>query len=183
MKILNIKQLQPSQVNEIIELDRVCFEGLWTAEGYLREIDSPNSDLVALHLTSQSKVSDTQVVGVGCLWAIVNEAHITLLGVEPEHRKQGLGKLILLDLLERAISRQLEWATLEVNVNNSTAINLYQKLGFEIAGTRKGYYQATGEDALILWCKDIQSLKFSNSLNRWKQELSDRLKQNQWQLN
>jgi [ribosomal protein S18]-alanine N-acetyltransferase len=41
--------------------------------------------------------------------------------------------------------------TLEVRKQNEPAIALYKKLGFLMAGIRPGYYQDTGEDALIMW--------------------------------
>lgn len=184
MKILEIKPLTAAKVPEIVELDRLCIGGLWTAEAYLREIESSRSSLLALNVSERdlSFESKPKIVGMACLWAIVDEAHITLLAVAPEYRQQGLGQLLLLTMLEDAISRQLEWATLEVNVNNSRALNLYQKYGFQVVGTRKGYYQPAGEDASILWLKGIQQSEFQSSLAKWQYQLSDRLNKNSYYL-
>ena len=176
---IEIKPLVPSKVPEIVELDRACIGGLWTASAYLREIDSPNSTLLGLYLRSDRQESE-RAIGIACLWSIVDEAHITLLGIHPDYRGQGLGQLLLLTLFKDAIARQLEWATLEVNINNSRAIDLYKKFGFETAGTRKGYYQPAGDDALVLWLKDIQQLEFKQSLARWQQKIGDRLRQNHY---
>ena len=41
--------------------------------------------------------------------------------------------------------------TLEVRISNTDAIRLYEKLGFERRGTRRGYYTDNREDALIMW--------------------------------
>ncbi len=185
MEILRIKPLIASQVSEVVTLDRICLGGLWTAESYLREIDSPKSSLLALYLTDAvpSNSSSVKMIGIGCLWSIVEEAHITLLGVHPKYRRQGLGQLLLLTLLQDAIARKLQWATLEVNINNSQAIKLYEKFGFKVAGTRKRYYQETGEDALILWRKNIQHPEFKQTLAQWKQNLGDRLRNQQYYLN
>lgn len=187
MKNLTIEQLKAAQINSIIELDQLCLGGLWAEDGYLREIDSPNSHLVGLHLTenkdSLNQSISTIMIGFACLWSIVNEAHITLLAIHPKYRRQSFGQLLLLDLLTDAIARKLEWATLEVNVNNADAISLYQKFGFEVAGTRKGYYQATGEDALILWRKGIQSSNFQLDLADRKQKIESFLRQNNYELN
>lgn len=184
MKILEIKPLTPPQVPEMVALDKICLGGLWTEEGYLREIDSPNSSLLALYLVDSSfKETKYTMIGVSCLWAIVDEAHITLLGVHPRYRRQGLGELLLLTLLKDAIARKLEWATLEVNTNNFGAINLYKKFGFKVAGTRKGYYQPTGDDALILWLKGIQQPDFKCSLSQWQRKTGDRLSNNSYCVN
>lgn len=184
MKILEIKPLNPSQVPEILALDQICLGGLWTAEAYLREIDSPNSSLSVLRLWDNKSEprSKSTVIGMACLWSIVEEAHITLLGIHPDYRQQGLGRLLLFTLLQDAIARQLKWATLEVNENNLAAINLYQKYGFEIAGRRKGYYQPAGDDALVLWLKGIEQPNFQSCLAQWQQRLRDRLSKNHYRV-
>ncbi|MGL4884273.1 MAG: GNAT family N-acetyltransferase, partial [Waterburya sp.] len=120
MKILAIKALTPSQVPEIVALDKLCMGGIWTAGGYLREIGSPNSNLLALYLLdNQWEKPKNTMIGMGCLWAIAEEAHITLLAIHPNYRRQSLGQLLLLTLLQEAIARNLAWATLEVNTHNS----------------------------------------------------------------
>ncbi|MGL5939945.1 MAG: GNAT family N-acetyltransferase [Waterburya sp.] len=184
MQILAIKALTPSQVPEIVALDKLCMGGIWTAGGYLREIGSPNSNLLALYLLdNQWEKPKNTMIGMGCLWAIAEEAHITLLAIHPDYRRQSLGQLLLLTLLQEAITRNLAWATLEVNTHNFGAINLYQKLGFQIVGKRKGYYQATGDDALILWLKDLQKPDFKLNLAQYQQETKKRLRENQYCLN
>ena len=175
--IIEITPVTPEQVPEIVALDRVCLGGLWTASAYLREIESPRSTLLALYLKSSREASGS-AIGIACLWAIVDEAHITLLAIAPKYRRQGFGQLLLLTLLENAVARKLEWATLEVNVNNTKAIDLYQKFGFEAVGTRKGYYQPAGDDAAVLWLKGIQQPEFKSTLARWQQNINCRLRQN-----
>ncbi|MGK7887530.1 MAG: ribosomal protein S18-alanine N-acetyltransferase, partial [Crocosphaera sp.] len=113
---------------------------------------------------------------------ILEEAHITLLMISPEYQGQGLGQLLLYGLLRDAVNRNLERATLEVRVSNKPALCLYQKFGFEVAGKRKGYYQTTGEDALVLWRKGLQYPEFEQDLYIWKQQIDDRLTANHLQL-
>jgi ribosomal-protein-alanine N-acetyltransferase len=147
---IELKPLQQKQLEEVIELDQLCFGGLWSLEGYQREIESPNSTLsiITTHINSQEKI-----IGLGCFWAILEEAHLTILAIHPDFQRQGLGQTLLNHLLEEAIKKGLERATLEVSEHNQTALNLYKKFGFTVAGRRKKYYQATGADALILWKK------------------------------
>lgn len=179
--IIEITPVTPDKISEIVALDRVCLGGLWTASAYLREIESSQSTLLALYFRS-SKENSKSAIGIACLWAIVDEAHITLLAIAPKYRRQGLGQLLLLTLLKDAIARQLQWATLEVNVNNIKAIDLYQKFGFKVVGTRKKYYQPAGDDASILWLKDIQQPEFESHLIRLQQDITHRLHQNQYYL-
>ncbi len=176
MKTIAIAPITPKQISEIVALDRLCFGGLWTEDGYFRELESPNSSLFALSISEPNAVnSDSKIIGIGCLWSIVEEAHITLLGIHPDYRGQGLGQLLLYVLFKDARKRGLKWATLEVKANNHPAISLYKKFGFQIVGKRQGYYQPTGEDALILWNKNLEKPEFPQHLANWQKQIDDRL--------
>ena len=178
---IKIEQLQLEQLNQVVELDKLCLGGLWSLEGYQRELNSPNSTLLVLSVTSQ-KSEVGSVVGIGCLWAILEEAHITMLAVHPNYQRQGLGQLLLYALLKDASKRGLERATLEVRESNQTALSLYHKFGFKLAGRRKGYYQNLGEDALILWYPNLGKPGFEEVLASWQQQVEKGLFQNHWML-
>ena len=165
-----------NQLTQLVELDRLCLGGIWTKKGYRRELDSPNSQLLVLSLESGS------IIGCSCFWAILKEAHITLLMIHPDYQGQGLGQLLLHSLLREAVNYSLEHATLEVRISNQSALAVYQKFGFLPLGRRKGYYQNTGEDALILWRRDLEHPQFRADLSRRWSHISDRLSQHNWQL-
>jgi len=192
---LELQLLTDDQLSAVVELDQRCLGGLWTIDGYQREIDSPNSDLIIWKQVNEnensqpileelqlpkiplknSSISEHEVLGIGCLWAILEEAHITILAIAPEYQGKGLGQGLLFALLVSAWKRKLERATLEVKVSNQRAINLYQKFGFKQAGRRKGYYQDTGEDALILWRGDLHRPHFPQVLHQWYHEICLRM--------
>ncbi|BAU10767.1 ribosomal-protein-alanine acetyltransferase [Leptolyngbya sp. NIES-3755] len=172
MNSITLQTIDNSLLPQVLELDRICFDGLWTQDGYQREIDSPNSELIAITI-------DNHLIGYGCFWAIVDEAHITIIGIHPNYRSQGLGKLILLALLDRACQREMKHATLEVRISNQSAISLYEKFQFKVAGQRKKYYADTGEDALILWRGGLQTAEFQKMLKEKSLEVRDRLVQQQ----
>ena len=176
MKIITISPIVARQISEVVTLDRLCFGGLWNEAGYLRELDSPNSSLIALSVAETNHPNiNSEIIGVCCLWSIVEEAHFTLLGVHPDYRGQGLGELLLYILFRDAVGRRLKWATLEVKASNHPAISLYQKSGFKIAGRRKGYYQPEGEDALILWNKELEKPEFDQYLTNWQKKIDNQL--------
>ncbi|MGI8936503.1 MAG: GNAT family N-acetyltransferase [Phormidesmis sp.] len=184
----------------VLALDQRCLGGLWTRSGYQRELDSPHSDLQVLvssanaadltrprpadlaahELASQDikTSSSLALIGVGCLWAILEEAHITTLVIEPANQGQKLGQLLLCDLLLCGYHRGLTRATLEVRASNQSALSLYQKFGFQIAGERKRYY-ADGENAQILWCSGLQSEDCLAQIRRYQQEAIAHLSANQ----
>jgi len=176
MKSLEIRPAIADQVEQILALDQLCFGGIWTKDGYLREIDSPNTSLQLLWLPEELIAEKPKLIGIGCLWSIVDEAHITLLGIHPQYQHQGLGMLLLNSLLQEAKERNLHHATLEVKSSNEKAIQLYKKFGFQIAGTRKNYYPKTGEDAFILWLNWIDQAEFQLKLDGYWQQVGDRLK-------
>ena len=175
---LKLQPLTSDDLSAVLELDKACFGGLWTLEGYQREMDSPNSDLLGLF----SPVSSLKLLGMGCFWSILEEAHITILAVHPQYHCQGLGQALLYSLLKTASDRGLERATLEVRASNLAAISLYQKFGFKTAGRRRRYYQDNGDDALILWRGDLQQPQFQTALQEWETMVSDRLRKSSWQF-
>ncbi|MEM1279178.1 MAG: ribosomal protein S18-alanine N-acetyltransferase [Cyanobacteria bacterium P01_H01_bin.152] len=157
----------------VVALDHRCFGGLWNEAAYSREIDSPNSDLLVLEVTIDGT---PYIVSIGCLWAILDEAHITILGVDPRYQQRGLGRWLLTHLLKAASDRGLTHATLEVRQSNQVAIALYQSLGFRVAGERRRYY-ADDESALILWRSELQSPTWRAELSTQQQQLGQRLQQ------
>nr|WP_242039639.1 ribosomal protein S18-alanine N-acetyltransferase [Anabaena sphaerica] len=165
-------------LSELLELDKACFDGWWTMEGYLRELESPNSHFLGLF----SPFSSSGLLGMGCFWSILEEAHITILAVHPQYHRQGLGQALLYSVLKTAGDRGLERATLEVRASNQGAISLYQKFGFKTAGRRPHYYKDNDEDALILWLSDLQQPNFLKNLDDWHSIISDRLQQSSWSL-
>ena len=133
---------------------------MWSLAGYEREWESPNGFLLGLR-----SPTDNYLIGMGAFWQILEEAHITLLAIDPPFRNQGLGKYLLSALLDTACQQQLERATLEVRASNLAAIHLYQQFGFQIAGRRKRYYPDQ-EDALILWLNRLQSFPLPQSVTQ-----------------
>lgn len=207
MTFLKLKPLTTQHLSAVVELDQLCFGGLWTRSGYERELESPNSQLLILEAASDSGLSGlnsqssevlTQnavtadfktvpilknaLIGLGCYWSILEEAHITILAVHPDYQSQGLGQLLLYALLRDAKQRKLEWATLEVKPSNEAALSLYHKFGFTLCGRRRRYYKDTGEDALILWRGGLQKQDFEETLANCYRQIKHRLDLVGWQL-
>lgn len=179
MRRLWLRSLRQEWVPEVLELDQRSLGGLWTADGYLREIESDCSELLVLR---QEDTEPGAIAALGSAWAILEEAHITIVAVHPDYQRQGLGQAMVWALLHSAWRRGLERATLEVRESNAAAIALYQKFGFREAGRRRRYYQDNGEDALVMWRGGIHHPDFPDCLNQWQQEIGDRLHQADWEI-
>tara|TARA_Y100001968_G_C19152674_1_gene616925 strand:- start:190 stop:738 length:549 start_codon:yes stop_codon:yes gene_type:complete len=123
------------------ELDKIALNGIWTETHWRKELEDP--ERISLGIINENRLLS---LASGC--SIVNEFHLTLIAVHPNFRNQGLAKLILSNLLQRALTKGCSLAILEVDNTNKAAINLYSKFGFKTAGIRKEYCK-NGNDALI----------------------------------
>jgi ribosomal-protein-alanine N-acetyltransferase len=193
MAIITVEKMSSKHISGVLELDQLCFGGLWNARGYQRELESPNSDMLILVISQNTKGRNEEVlfkssnfksqinynhqsiIGVCCLWAILEEAHITILGIHPQYQRLGFGQLLLYTLMKSAWKRGLERATLEVAASNTSALSLYHKFGFQDVGRRRGYYQQTGEDALILWRSHLHDPGFKETLSEWYKQVVARI--------
>lgn len=139
-----IRPLEATDIPAVCALETAIFHRGWSEDAYRAELDNPAAAwLVAVH--------STKVVGFGGLMRIVDEAHVTTLAVADNYRGLGLGKRLLVRMLEDAMAHGVLRATLEVAAGNQVAQALYARFGFEHAAIRRNYYPDTGEDADILW--------------------------------
>jgi ribosomal-protein-alanine N-acetyltransferase len=93
------------------------------------------------------------------------QAHVTNIVVAPDTRRSGVGTQLMTSLARTAIGRGCVAWTLEVRASNTAAQELYRLFGFGPAGVRKRYYENT-EDAIVMWCHDIQSTEYAERLRR-----------------
>lgn len=115
------------------------------------------------------------IVGYAGVWLMVDEAHITTIAVDPAYRGEGVGELLLVDLLERSRELGATDVTLECRVSNYVAQRLYRKYTFRNAGLRKRYYSDDGEDALIMTTEPLDAPAFRETLARNRARLIGRL--------
>jgi ribosomal-protein-alanine N-acetyltransferase len=113
--------------------------------------------------------------GYAGLWLMVDEAHVTTIGVHPAHRGHGAGELLFLGLADIAQEMRAVRLSLEVRVSNLPAQALYRKYGLEIAGVRRRYYSDNGEDAYIMWSEPISSPEYKNRIARLRAQLATRM--------
>jgi len=91
-----------------------------------------------------------ELVGYVGMQTVLDEGYIMDLCVDPDHRREGIGKALMDELMAAGARLQLAFVTLEVRESNQPAINLYQNLSFKQVGLRKNYYEAPTENALLM---------------------------------
>ena len=79
-----------------------------------------------------------------------HESYVQTIAVAPDRQGSGLGTRLLTALLEESVRRGCERLDLEVRADNEVAIRLYERHGFTRVGLRRGYYQPSGTDAVVM---------------------------------
>lgn len=128
-----------------------------------------NDELAAEGRTYLKAVSGDELIGYAGLMVVGDEAHITTVVVDPDHRGDRVGTRLMMELVERALAAGARSLTLEVRVSNQAAQALYRRFGMSPVGVRKKYY--VDEDAIIMWAHDIDSPEFSQRLATIREEL------------
>jgi ribosomal-protein-alanine N-acetyltransferase len=116
----------------------------WSAAMFWNELANGHYYRVALDETGR-------VAGyAGLAHAPPDEAWVQNLAVRRDRQRHGLGHILLHDLLAEAVRRRAKRVLLEVAVDNAPAQGLYARNGFEPVAVRRGYYQPSNTDALVM---------------------------------
>ena len=179
-------------ISGVMAIERESFPLPWPESAYRHELDNnPNAYFIVarspqpthapsveppkrnwlnrlLNRTSQSPIPNPQslsVVGYAGMWNMVDEMHIATIASHPQMRGQGIGEVLLIDLLRESQRQNALNATLEVRVSNIVAQRLYTKYGFEEVGRRKAYYQDNREDAFIMTVTNFRTAAYAAQLD------------------
>lgn len=126
-------------------------------------------------LRRQSVPPKNSIRGFAGMWVMLDEAHITTIGVDPDYQGRGLGEFLFVALLDEAMQRQATWVTLEVRVSNEPAQSLYRKYGFTIQGRRPRYYSDNNEDAYIMWSESFKDPGYREQIEQLRRSILQRL--------
>ena len=141
---VRIVPMNADHLDEVAELERICFSAPWSRNMLAEELDNALSAfLVALD-------DSGKVAGYAGLQVVLDEGTILNVAVRPEYRRQGIAGKLLDVFLNFAQANRLSFLTLEVRASNYDAIALYGSRGFRSTGRRKNYYEHPKEDAIIM---------------------------------
>lgn len=139
IEIQKMKQEHLEQIQDILLTD---FDEFWNAGVLKNELGNPLSIYIVA-------LNQGEVVGYAGLWQPDDEGHVTNIVTKKDKRGNKIGTLMLEEIINIAKNKNMKSITLEVNVNNNIAINLYKKYGFKEVGIRPKYYNNT-DDAIIM---------------------------------
>ena len=138
--MIEITRMNESHVCAVAELEKQNFSEPWSENSVRGEL----TNALALWLVA---LDGEEVVGYVGSQTVLGEADMMNIAVAPSHRRQGIARLLVEELIRQLDASML---TLEVRASNEGAIKLYESLGFRQVGLRKNYYRKPKEDALIL---------------------------------
>jgi len=143
---MHITSLMRCDIDWVCELDQTVYEKHWSKEGFVQELNNPYVKNVAIreNLTSKSQ-------GVAYLFysLLGLDCYITNIVVSPSHRRRGLAKKMIQEVIRRAGLDHQKRVVLDVRVSNHIAISLYRSLGFLVLAERNGFY-SDGENAYTM---------------------------------
>ena len=141
-----IDALTPLDADRCAELEAQLFAGddPWPPSAFLQALEARHNHYVAAR-DGDRLVGYAGIARLGRISPFEYEVHT--IGVDPDYQGNGIGRMLLADLLAFA-DRGVVF--LEVRTDNDAAINLYESVGFVTVGLRKRYYKVSGADAYTM---------------------------------
>jgi [ribosomal protein S18]-alanine N-acetyltransferase len=141
---VEIRRLSIGDLPEIEDIERRAYKTPWSRSMFASELAKGTSICLGAF-------EGDQLVGYIVNSRYVDAWHVMNVAVDPDYQRRGIATRLLERLFELTDEDDGRGYTLEVRVSNREAIRLYEKLGFERHGIRRGYYTDNREDALIMW--------------------------------
>jgi len=145
---IELRRLALTDLRAIEEIERRSYPTPWSRSMFAGELAKPSSICLGAF---EADGDDGRLCGYLVVSRYVDAWHVMNIAVAPEQRGRGIATMLLERLFELTADDEHRGYTLEVRVSNDTAIRLYERLGFEARGIRRGYYTDNREDALIMW--------------------------------
>ncbi len=139
----NVRRMTSRDTEAVSRLEAQIFSQPWSEQGFLDAL--AREDVIFLVAESEGRT-----LGYCGMYCALDEGEITNVAVDADFRGQGVGRRLMEVLLKEAQDDGIHTVILEVRVSNEAAIHLYQQLGFEIQGVRKGFYEKPKEDGYVM---------------------------------
>jgi ribosomal-protein-alanine N-acetyltransferase len=151
---IHLRRLALPDLRAIEEIERRSYPTPWSRSMFASELAKPTSICLGAFDTDGD---EGRLIGYLIVSRYVDAWHVMNVAVDPHQRRRGIATTMLQRLFELTVDDGRRGYTLEVRVSNSTAIQLYERLGFRGRGIRRGYYTDNREDALIMWKEPVSS--------------------------
>jgi len=142
--MIDVRRLDLGDLDAIEVIEQRAYPTPWSRAMFASELAKPTSICLGAF-------EGTELVGYIVNSRYVDAWHVMNVAVDPDRQRRGVATMLLERLFEVTREDERRGYTLEVRVSNEGAIRLYEGLGFESRGIRRGYYTDNREDALIMW--------------------------------
>lgn len=158
---LDIVRMRRRHLRGVMAIERNVYPRPWSPNLFLSEMNEMR------HRAYLVARMGRDVVGYGgIMMTRVDEGHVTNIAVDPIHQRRRIGTRLLYELIQEGLKMGARAVSLEVRVSNYGAQRLYARFGFRPVGVRKGYYQETNEDALIMWAENVRNQEYRDQLEQ-----------------
>lgn len=139
---LQIRQMRWWDIDAVATLEQALFPtDAWSVEQFWSEL----AQGTRVYLTAERA---GEVVGYAGAFVLAPDSDLQTIAVDPATQGGGVGRALLTELMDQVIARGAESMMLEVRADNTPAIAMYERMGFERISVRARYY-ADGTDAQI----------------------------------
>lgn len=142
---VELRRLETRDLDVVEAIEGESYPTPWSRSMFDAELRKPSS------LALGAFTNEGVLAGYAFVSRYVDAWHVMNVAVAHAYRRRGIASALLERLFEITASDSRRGYTLEVRVSNTGAIQLYERLGFEARGIRRGYYTDNREDALIMW--------------------------------
>ncbi|RKG57726.1 ribosomal-protein-alanine N-acetyltransferase [Corallococcus sp. AB011P] len=143
-----IRQMTVDDMPAVMALEKASFKNPWSTELLGRELQHDWSTILLVE--EPLSEGGVALLGLAIFWIVHDEVHVLNVATAPVHRRRGVARVVMEEVLRRGVARRCSLATLEVRRGNESALNLYRSLGFRPVGIRPNYYVDEGEDAIVM---------------------------------
>lgn len=146
-----IREADEAQSLDIVALGEKTFRNSWNEQMVNTSIyGSYDEVLVAMQ--------GDELAGYLIYTAPCEDCELLRIAVENSHRRSGIGKMLIQEMIKRCAEKSGENIFLEVRETNEAAIGLYERMGFQEISRRKDYYREPKEDAVIMKLENIAGI-------------------------
>lgn len=161
---VHVVAMRRRHLRGVLRIEQQAYPRPWSMSLFLGEMSLRSSRAYFVARSGR------EVVGYAGLMMVLDDGHVTTVAVDPLMRRRGVATRLVLAVCREAVRRGADAMTLEVRFSNRGAQELYRRFGFRPVGVRKGYYQETGEDALVMWAHEVNEPAYTELLDAIERE-------------
>lgn len=152
-----VTPLERADLADVLAIEKAQFDDPWSLRTLREELEDRSRRYTKAML-------DRALAGYLGLMVLDQEAHVNTIATTPGVEGRGVATALLLEGIRAVVRAGVRDLTLEVASRNLRAQRLYERFGFAPVGVRRGYYQRSGDDAIVMWIRDADTPSYTERL-------------------